>query len=515
MLFDKHKIKSFFAPLVLFYLVATVPACTKIDSKVYSNASADNFPQTERDLLSLVGASYGTLRGYVAGNMQFVTETCTDEVVVPTRGSGWYDQGTWRQEAEHSWNAVSPGHINGAWEFCYSGIANVNLNLANLKSSKIEVAGKDRIIGELKVLRAFYYYLLADLFGAVPLITEDSPAGNIPQSTRTAIFNFVESEIKTALPSLSEENTPATYGKATKGFANGLLAKLYINAEVFTGTPRWADCLAACDAVINSNQYILLTDYMQLFKVNNDQNGSNKENIFVIPFDKTYAPGNHLQMQTLPPGVQQKYGLNSDPWGGFCTYAEFFTSFAENDNRRRQWLFGPQYGNDGKILKLSDYVDGTTKDLVLTPHIDSFGRALLNQGVRSVKYEVQQNNPATIEQDNDFAVLRYADVLLLKAEAALRSGDAGTARTLTNMVRQRAGIGELSAITLDHLLEERGRELVWENWRRNDLIRFGKWEGNWNTELKFAKRNETYRRLFPIPATQLSKNGALKQNPGY
>lgn len=504
-----------YAALAVLSFGLMLPACTKVDSTVYSNASADNFPQTERDLLSLVGASYGTLRGYVASNMQFVTETSTDEVVVPTRGSGWYDQGVWRQEAEHSWNAVSPGHINGAWEFCYSGIANVNLNLANLKNSKIQVAGKERIIGELRVLRAFYYYLLCDLFGSVPLITEDSPAGNIAQSPRTEIFNFVASEINAAVPNLSEENSPATYGKVTKGFAHGLLAKLYINADVFTGTPKWDEAIAACNAVINSNQYALVTDYMQLFKVNNDQNGANRENIFVIPFDKAYATGNRLQMQTLPPGVQQKYGLSNDPWGGFCTYADFYHSFSNDDNRKRQWLVGPQYGNDGKILKLNDYVDGKTKDLVLTPEIDSFGRALLNQGARSVKYEVQQNNTANIDQDNDFAVLRFADILLIKAEAALRKTDVETARTLVNQVRQRAGLSPLTTVTLDELLAERGRELVWENWRRNDLIRFGKWEGDWNNELKFTKRNETYRRLFPIPATQLSKNSALKQNPGY
>lgn len=502
--------------LVMSITIAiTIQSCTKIESEVYSNASAENFPQTERDLLSLVGASYGTLRGYVAGNIQFVSETSTDEIVVPTRGSGWYDQGTWRQEAEHNWNAVSPGHINGSWEFCYSGIANINLNIANLKNSPIQVAGKEIIISELRVLRAFYYYLLCDLFGSVPLITENSPAGNIAQHTRSEAFSFIESEIKEALPNLNAENTQATYGKVTQGFANGLLAKLYVNAEVFTGTPKWSECIAACDAVINSGKYGLVGDYMQLFKVNNDQNGANRENIFVIPFDKTHAPGNHLQMQTLPPGVQQKYGLSSDPWGGFCTYAEFFNNFSEEDNRKRQWLFGPQYGNDGKLLKLSDYVDGTTKDLILTPQIDSFGRALLNQGVRSVKYEIQQNNPTSIEQDNDFAVLRYADVVLMKAEASLKKGDAGTALILTNSIRQRAGLGNLSAITLDALLEERGRELVWENWRRNDLIRFGKWEDNWNNELKFVKRNEPYRRIFPIPAIQLSKNPSLKQNPGY
>ena len=501
--------------VVMLVTVFLTQSCTDVETDVYSNASADNFPTTEKDLLSLVGASYGTLRGYIASDLFNVNETSTDEIVVPTRGSGWYDQGVWRQEAEHSWNSVSPGHINGSWEFCYQGIANVNLNLANLKKSPIQVNGKDRIIGELRVLRAFYYYLLCDLFANVPLITEDSPAGNIAQSSRTELFTFIESEIKAALPALPNENSATTYGKVNQGFANGLLAKLYLNAGVFTGTPRWNECKLACDAIINSNQYSLVSDYMQLFKINNDQNGAYKENIFVIAYDKTYAQGMVMYMQTLPPGVQPKYGLSVDPWGGFVTYADFYNSYADTDNRKRQWMVGPQYGNDGKILKLADYVDGQTKDLVIVPKIDSFGRAPLPQGVRSLKYEVQQNNPSNVNQDNDFAILRYADILLMKAEAALQLGDVGTAVGLVNQVRLRAGLPSIATLTKDELLAERGRELVWENWRRNDLIRFGKWEGDWNVPLKYVKRNDTYRRIFPIPTSQLAKNSLLKQNPGY
>ncbi len=506
---------STLALAVILLIFGTTQSCTKVESDVFSNASADNYPTTEKDLLSLVGASYGTLRGYVGGGLFNVNETSTDEVFVPTRGSGWYDQGVWRQEAEHSWNPVSPGHINDAWEFCYRGIANINLNLSNLKNSPIQVVGKDRIVGELRVLRAFYYYLLCDLFGNVPLITEDSPAGNLSQSARTEVFNFVEKEVKAALPVLPVENNPQTYGKVTQGFAQGVLAKLYLNSEVFTGTPRWNDCKQACEAIITSTQYNLVGDYMQLFRVNNDQNGASRENIFTIPYDKLYAPGMIMHMQTLPPGVQPKYNISTDPWGGFVTFADFYYSYDGNDNRKRQWMVGPQYGNDGSILKLADYVDGKIKDLVVVPQIDSFSRAPLTQGVRSVKYEVQQNNPSTVNQDNDFVVLRYADVLLMKAEASLRLGDVATAISLVNQIRQRASLPPISSLTTDELLAERGRELVWENWRRNDLIRFGKWEGSWNVSLKYVKQNQPFRRLFPIPTSQLSKNPYLKQNPGY
>lgn len=492
-------------------------SCTKLDPEVFSEAAADKFPTTEEELLSVVGSSYNHMRNFVWAPFE-MQEVSSDEIVVPTRGPDWYDNGRWQQMARHEFNPVTPDHINGGWDYSYSGIAGVNLNLATLKNSPLKVNGKETIIAELRTLRAWYYYLLIDFFGNVPLVTEDSPAGNIPPRTRKEIFDFVEKELKEALPDLKGEVSPATYGRMTKGAAHGLLAKLYLNAEVFTGMARWQEVVEHCDAV-TALGYNLVPDYFSLFSLNNHSNGSFIENIIVAPFDKQFAEGFGMQMRTLHYALQDKYGLAGSPWNGFATYADFYNSYSDNDVRKNQWLAGPQLDKAGNTIMYSDAVDGVRRELNFTPKFSSLERSLGNQGVRQQKYQIQTNNNS-IWQDNDWAILRYADVLLMKAEASFRLGATGDALMAINKVRSRADLDPIVVLTLEDILAERGRELSWEGWRRNDLIRFGKWEGNWganpqNFAEPFNIVQDPTRRLYPIPANQLSKNPLLKQNPGY
>ncbi|MGV3642051.1 MAG: RagB/SusD family nutrient uptake outer membrane protein [Adhaeribacter sp.] len=503
--------KRFAAAAAAASLLLTVPACTDLDTDIFSNADASIFPANESELLSVVGATYGELRGFHDPVLPLI-EATSDEMVVPTRGPDWYDNASWQLMAKHEWTPVSPGQINGSWEWGYRIIAKANSNLVALEESPLQIAGKEGVVAELRMLRAFAHYWLMDLFGNVPILTEDSPAGNIPQSTRAEVFAFVEKEIKESLPALRNEKGAATYSRFTQGAANFLLAKLYLNAEVYTGTPRWADALAATDAIINSPAgYGLNPNFLSNFAVNNGSNSATyAENILAIPYDKTLAGGMNMQMRTLHYSLGAVYGLSTNPWNGFATRSEFYSTFADNDQRKAMWLAGPQRDNAGNIIRFTDAVDNINKELIFTPEISSLEKALANEGVRSVKYEVQRNNNST-DQDNDFAMFRFADVLLMKAEALLRSGQAEAGRLLVNQVRVRAGVADYPTLTLDNLLEERGRELAWEGWRRNDLIRFGKWESAW----QFKTNSQPFRRLFPIPAQQLSSNPALKQNPGY
>lgn len=491
-------------------LLTGIHACTDLDSEVYDRASADKFPLTENELLSTVGGTYGTLRGWNGAPFE-LSEVTTDEIVVPTRGPDWYDNGQWQQLVKHTWTPVSPGQINGAWEWGFTVIASANISLKGLNSSTLEIQGKDVIVSELRMIRAFAYFWLCDLYGNVPIITEDSPVGNPAQNTRQEVFNFVESEIKAALPNLLDENSVTTYARFNKGAANTLLAKLYMNAEVYTGTARWQDAITALDAVINSGQYELNGTYLENFAVDNDKNGSNIENIFVIPFDKIYATGFAWQMRTLHYGQGAAYGLTNNPWNGWATRAEFYNTFTQDDKRRDMWLAGPQLDQSGNVIAFVDAVDNQRKDLVFTPSITSLERALGNEGVRNVKYEVQRNNTRP-NQDNDLVIFRYADVLLMKAEALVRQGNAGAALPLVNQVRARAGVQPFTEVTLDNLLTERGRELAWEGWRRNDLIRFGRFT---TTTWEFKTDTDPNKRLYPIPSQQLSNNPNLTQNPGY
>jgi hypothetical protein len=486
-------------------------ACTNLDSEVFDQADASEFPSNETELLATVGATYAELRQFFDQPYRLI-EATTDEMVVPTRGPDWYDNAHWQLMARHEWTPLFSPYLNDTWEWAYRVIAKANINLPAVRNTLLQVQGKPALIAELKMNRAFAYFWLMDMYGNVPIITEDTPAGSPPQNTRAEVFAFVEKDILEALPDLNEGKGGALYGHFTKGAANAFLAKLYVNAEVYTGTPRWDDARKAADAVINSPVgYGLNPDFFANFAVNNASNlNTYNENIFVIPYDRILAPGMTWQMRTLHYAQGAVYGLNINPWNGFATRAEFYNSFSNDDKRKAMWLVGLQRDNQGNVIRYTDNVDNQNKELVFTPEISSLERALGNEGIRSVKYEIQRNNGRT-DQDNDFAVFRYADVLLMKAEALLRSGNAADALPLVNQVRARAGAAALDALTLDDLLAERGRELAWEAWRRNDLIRFGKWESPW----QFKTNAEPFRRLFPIPPQQLANNMRLKQNPGY
>ena len=215
-------------------------------------------------------------------------------------------------------------------------------------------------------------------------------------------------------------------------------------------------------------------------------------------------------MRTLNSALKATYGMTPTPWNGFATRAEFYNTFSNDDARKAIWLVGPQLDAAGNVLTFKDAVDNVDKQLIFTPTITSLEKAFGNEGVRNVKYEVQRNNTRN-DQDNDFVIFRYADVLLMKAEALMQTGNAAGALESVNQVRERAKVAPLTTLTMDELLAERGRELAWEGWRRNDLIRFGKWENAW----EFKNNSDINRRLFPIPSQQLSNNPNLKQNPGY
>ena len=500
--------------LTIASLVATLlgaPACTDLESEIFDQADASVYPATESELLSTVGATYGRLRGYY-DPVTILNEATSDEMVVPTRGPDWYDNASWQLMARHDWTPVSPGQINGSWEWAYGVIANANINLQSLKESTLQISGKEAIVAEVRLLRAFGYFILMDMYGGVPITTEDSPPGNLPQSTRQQVFDFVVKEINEALPDLIDAKDINVYGRFTKGAANTLLGKVYLNAQVYTGTPKYAEALMALNAVTSSAAaYSLNPNFLENFSVSNGANPNTyAENILTVPYDKILATGMNWQMRTLNSALKATYGMTPTPWNGFATRAEFYNTFSNDDARKAIWLVGPQLDAAGNVLTFKDAVDNVDKPLILTPTITSLEKALGNEGVRNVKYEVQRNNTRN-DQDNDFVVFRYADVLLMKAEALMQTGDAAGALELVNQVRERAKVEPLTTLTMDELLAERGRELAWEGWRRNDLIRFGKWENAW----EFKNNSDVNRRLFPIPSQQLSNNPNLKQNPGY
>ena len=523
-------------------------SCTKLADKDYATIVSSQFHPGPADVAALVGAPYTNWRtlelGRSANAIWRTNEISADETVIPARPNGWVDGGIYRRMHEHKWTADEDNSYQ-IWNNAYAGITNCNRLLYQIDANLIPVTtGKEQLVAELKVLRASFYYALIDFFGNVPIITSfNVPANFVPtQSTRAQVYTFIISELTTNVPLLTTTVDATTYGRFNQWAGETLLAKMYLNAGVYTGTPDWADCITACNAVINSGKYGLEAVQANVFAT---QNQNSKEIIFSIPFDNVYtADGSTawtLHMETLEPENQATYNFQNSPWGGICALPQFINTFDPDDTRlTANWVQGPQYTAAGAPLigQLGFYTGKPLTYINALPGVDSSEEI---HGFRLGKYQIAQGE--LVGMSNDYPLFRYADVLLMKAEASLRLGDAATAATLVTQVRQRSftanpakavvtasqlsqptsydyGLRNHLATTHDvvsdipygRMLDELGWEFAQEGRRRQDLIRFGVFTTkSW---LSHAP-NGNYRTLLPIPRTSLQTNSNLKQNTGY
>lgn len=499
--------------LVLF----AVPACTDLDEEVYGVYTDENFPTTPEQYAALTGPIYVAAQKFFDNNYFDMQETATDEVIVPTRGGDWFDGGKWRDMHFQAW---TPSHelMRNSWDWGFNAIGTCNRVLQMFESAP-ESEGKDQTVAEIRTMRAWYYYLMMDSFGNIPLVTTfDDQAESPEQVSREVMFNFIATELEESLEFLTEEVSEETYGRPTKWMAHTLLAKLYLNAEVYTGTQHWDDVITHTDAVINANKY-QLGDYFAQFMPDNGP--QDKEPIFSIPFDAVRARGNLLFNKVLHYGHRETYGLTTDTWNGWTTSPAFFDKFDDEDLRKNQWLYGQQQNSAGGDLVYNGI------EVVLDPYFgpgtdytdfdlggeDDKGRLV---GARNIKY-YPDANAVSNNANNDFVVFRYADVLLMKAEALVRKGETvGEAVHLFNQIRERAFGNDshnLTEVTLNDIYDERGREFAMEMTRRIDMIRFGTFL-NANV-FKPAKTGESYRTIFPIPTDALATNPNLVQNDDY
>lgn len=499
----KYLDKSF---LFLSFMLLISPSCTDLEEDLYSEITSDNFYQTEDDFISALGAAYTNLYG-IMGAYYRLQEISSDEMVVPQRGQDWYDGGVWIRLHKQQYTFEDPA-IGGGWTFCYNGINACNRLIEEFEAVQAGLSGADRIISELKVLRAMYYLWLLDLYGNVPIVDKFTvPADFLPaNNSRQEVFDFVESEVKQNIDNLDTELSVSNYGRMTKWSAEAMLAKLYLNAEVYTGTPRWQDALAACDTIINSGNYSLEDNYFTNFET--DNSGS-LENILVVPYDQRFAGGMSLHRVTLHMANKATYNLTVSPVNGFCSLQEFYESYEDEDARKDNFLVGVQYSAEGDTL-----FDPSANNapIIFTPEINEIQpNAYRDAGVRIGKFEIEMG--ATGNLSNDFPIFRFGDILLMKAEALwrLNPGD-GTALAIVNQIRGRAGVEPFTSLTAENILAERGREMFSESYRRQDLIRFGRYNEPW--EFK-EEASPEYVNIFPIPRPQLNSNKNLKQNPGY
>jgi hypothetical protein len=532
----KHKVLTKCALLVSL----AAASCTKLDEKslLYDQVTEDSFYKTDKQLASAVGAAYSSIYGY-NGAFFNLNEVTTDEVVVPTRGADWGDGGHWVRLKTHTTNSTDSQPANG-WGLGFGGVTTCNKILAALAVSKSPTAAT--YVSELKCLRAIYYYWLLDLFGNVPITTDFSDTKPPATKSSAEVYAFIESELLANIEKLPKVGTGdgPYYGRVTYYAAEATLAKLYLNAQTYTGIPQYDKALAACDLIINSGKYALMGNYADNFSRNNT---GSTESIWAIPFDGVKAGGFNMNMETLHLQSQNTYQMNNQPWNGFASVQEFYQSYIDPtqnpgpqgtvvgldpkgtpttgtvDKRMlNNFLVGPQYQADGVTPLLDGGADATDPDgpaITFTPYINELQpNAWRQSGARISKWQFYKGMLTSL--DNDIAIYRYADILLMKAELIARKNSNWNdpiALALVNQIRTvHGGVTPYVTMTAATFLAERGREMFAECYRRQDMIRFGVYNNAYRFHPADASTNVN---IFPVPEPQLNANPNLKQNPGY
>lgn len=464
----------------------------------------------------------------------------TDEAIMPTRGGDWYDGGFWQGLYLHRWG-VNNEAIYATWEYLYRTVILCNGSLERIQdfAEKYPKENVADCVAEVRALRAMFYYYIMDLFGSVPLIEKSDPAvEDIVQEKRSKVFNFIVKELTESSSLLCKErsNQPGVYyGRMTQPVVWFLLAKLALNAEVYTDDDwtdgsrpdgksiffevdgqrlnAWQTVNYYCEKITAAG-YTLEKDYTANFAVFNE---SSEENIFVIPMSKTLYTNQFIYLfRSRHYNHAKAYGLSGE--NGSSATKEVLETFGYDtpqvDARFDYCYFaGPVKDLEGNQILLDD---GVTP-LVYEPwnvSLDVSGKPYeKTAGARMKKYEVDKTGLKDGKLlDNDIVLFRYADVLLMQSEAKVRNGEDGDAEL--NLVRSRVGMAPRTA-TLENLLDERMMELAWEGWRRQDMIRFGVFTRAYSCRPQLPGEENGYTTVFPIPEKVIDMNPQLHQHKGY
>lgn len=477
------------------------------------------------------------LQGTCRGIYDYNTLT-TDEAIIPIRGGNWYDGGLWENMYDHTWTATDTDLYN-VWKYLYKVIVLSTKSLETIEKYKALLTEQQRVdyAAEVRAVRAMYYYYAMDMFGRIPTLQSSTQkTADIRQSNRSDVFWYVVKELQDVAPLLANEHSNLQgnyYGRVTRPVAWFLLAKLSLNAEVYTdddwtdssrpdgktimfdinGNKKnaWQTCVHYCD-LITAAGYTLEADYSKNFAVHNE---GSTENIFTIPLDKNlYLNEFHYLFRSRHYAHGGAYSGASE--NGTCatlhTMAVNGFGTETPDARLDMNFYTGKVEVDGKYVTLDDGTPleykplAVEKNLTASPYLET-------AGARMKKYEVDRTAYSDGRMpDNDIVLYRYADVLLMKSEAKVRNGESGDEEM--NAVRSRVGMPSLPA-TLDNILNERLLELVWEGWRRQDMIRFGTYCNQYDIHTPSEADKKGYTTVFPIPARARELNPNLKQNPGY
>jgi starch-binding outer membrane protein, SusD/RagB family len=497
---------------LLILLVLLTVRCTDLDEVVYSQMPMDSYGKTTSEVNSLLAPVFTGLRDY-PNNMR-VAECIADMAVTPTRkGGDWWDGGQYKENRLGTWTA-STSNIKNFYNTCFSKITSCNQILYMIEQSEA-ITDKDPYTSQVRAARAFWYYVLCDYYGNVPIVSDFTDLTKPSTKTRKEVYEFVLSELIDIKDIIRSDVTTSSYGKFTKGAVYTLLAKMYLNATVWnpTGGPKWQECIDACDVVM-SLPYSLQANWKDNFITNNE---SSTETILPAVYSTT--SGLNTVGWTLHYLDPIALGLSRSVSNGISAMPDYVKAFDPEDKRL-----------DGSFLT-GPMINPTTGEVIITAH----GRPLIHTVDITIKYNIDADGWGQVEQEdgariykweykkglstnceNDFAIFRLADVYLMKAEALVRLEQDNTEATdLVNEIRKRAFTDAAklkTSVTLDDIYQERRFEFAWEMMTRQDQIRFGTFLNaipGWRGEIA-----ET-RLLLPIPLTALNANPNLTQNPGY
>ncbi|WP_206106526.1 RagB/SusD family nutrient uptake outer membrane protein [Ilyomonas limi] len=551
--------------------------CTKLDEQLYDRITSENFLQTKndvtRDFLRAFEHSYWSIQG---NNLFTLQEDAGDQIMTPNRQGDWFDGGQYQRLHYHTWTP-NDGYTSDGWNALYQGVNLATNSLEDLESitdpAKFSMtqAELDDLTAELHTLRAWLYIRLFDLYRNIEIITKvKGETEGVPQSTPEETFAFIERELQEAIPKLptNDDLGENAIGRWTKGGAAALLVRLYLNAKVYIGTDRFADCAAICQDIIDGKYgtYALETRWDAPFDYNNAQS---KETVFGFPgsFGLThwqYTGGMYWWM--LP--------YQAPRYFGFTDFGDANPKYAMQPGRNvdsveytfnlgKPFIKFQKYPDDYRLKKYKNLGNSTREGMFLygyLPYINSNGEqdtvrgnkgsyplyfrdqvgmfldakpgteiadkesdmnhADHNSGIFPVKYPYYpSDDPNKIS--SAYAEIRLAEIYYSLAECKYRAGDKAGAAVLLNAVRARnypAGSPSLysadgSQLTDQEMIDEWGREFLAEGRRRTDLIRWGVF----NTGTWWDKQpdGDTHTQIYPIGQNVLNSSPQLKQNPGY
>ena len=545
----------------LFLLLAALSMTSCLDEHpkdqldedaIYGSAS-DIYINAVASLYNYIGGANESegIQGTCRGIYDYNTLT-TDEAMIPIRGGDWYDGGLWNAMYQHRWTADDQS-LYDTWKYIYKVIvlANKSLDIISSKSGLLSAAQQQEYRAEVRAIRAMFYYYAMDMFGRVPLVlsTDEQRYSSQfqGQTDRSSVFHFVFQELQQVLPSLPDQHSNKEgnyYGRITQPVVNFLLAKLALNVEIYmyddwtrgyANRPKgsdihfsvpaadasshggakelnaWETCIYYCDKLAEEG-YVLESDDAFNFSTHNE---TSKENIFTIPMDKNiYTNQFHYLFRSYhyTHGGALGWGSENGTCATISTMKANHYGEADEDARCKMNFVAGVVKVDGHELLMDNGKPLEYQPFEVAQNLTN-SKFIKTAGARMAKYEVDRTSYMDGKlQSNDIVLFRYADALLMKAEAKVRNGENGDEEL--NRIRARVGMPYRKA-TLDNILEERLLELVWEGWRRQDLIRFGKFTGAYDLRTPLQGESSGYTTVFPIPQKCIDLNSELVQNKGY